>query len=56
MHAHEYERFTKLHTDDKLILPDLPGTVIANLAVKADKAISGRFLSWDEDDCKPYRR
>ncbi|GAA96151.1 uncharacterized protein L969DRAFT_91607 [Mixia osmundae IAM 14324] len=51
----EYERFVDLHKSDKLLNPDVPGFVMAKLALEASKELSGGFYSWDSDEMKPYR-
>ncbi|KAJ3156878.1 hypothetical protein HDU86_003413 [Geranomyces michiganensis] len=49
-------KFVNLHSSGKLLPPDVPGTVIANLALKATKELSGRFLSWDDKDLAAYQK
>jgi NAD(P)-dependent dehydrogenase (short-subunit alcohol dehydrogenase family) len=45
MDAEDAEKFRRLHRDGKTLKPELPGNVIARLAVGADKELSGRFLT-----------
>ncbi|KAF8476118.1 short-chain dehydrogenase [Kalaharituber pfeilii] len=49
-----HQRFINLHTTGKLLRPEQPGTVIANLALKASNELSGKFLSWDAEELKEY--
>lgn len=51
-----YERFTRPYLENRLVKPEDCGHVIAALALKAPKHLSGQFVSWDSDDCKPFRR
>ena len=36
--------------------PEDVGFCIASMALKASKDISGRLVSWDDDNCKDFRR
>lgn len=56
MSSSELKRFTDLHENDKLILPDVTGGILANLALKAKHDLSGQFVSWDDAEMKEYRR
>jgi NAD(P)-dependent dehydrogenase (short-subunit alcohol dehydrogenase family) len=55
MSESDQEKFHGLHKEGRLVKPEQPGTVIANLAVAADKALSGKFLSWDDAILKSYQ-
>ncbi|THV08468.1 NAD(P)-binding protein [Dendrothele bispora CBS 962.96] len=46
--------FIRLHQDGKLLKPELPSHVIASLALKGPKTLSGQFISWDDDVCKEF--
>jgi len=48
--------FIDAHANGKLVKPEDCGYVAASLSLKADKTLSGNFVSWDSDECKPYRR
>ena len=50
-----YEIFTHAYSESKLVKPEDCGHVIAALALNAPKHFSGQFISWDSDDCKPFR-
>ena len=44
MDAKDAQKFKSLHEDGKLLKPEQPGTVMARLAVQAEKGLSGKFL------------
>ncbi|KAM0787933.1 hypothetical protein ACM66B_006138 [Microbotryomycetes sp. NB124-2] len=50
----DHSRFTGLHAEGKLVPPEKPGAVLAALAVKASKDLSGQFVSWDSDEMQEY--
>lgn len=52
----EHERFLRAHADGKLVRPEDCGRVIAGLALDAPKGLSGSFISWDSEECKPFRQ
>lgn len=52
----DYHGFVKAHADGKLVRPEDAGHVIAALSVRAQKSLSGQFVSWDSADCEDYRR
>ena len=56
MSESSYQEFVQAHADGKLIKPEDPGHVIASLALNAPKDLSGQFVSWETDVCKPYRK
>ncbi|KAJ3002022.1 hypothetical protein HKX48_002567 [Thoreauomyces humboldtii] len=43
-----HSKFVELNDGGNLLHPDVPGHVIAHLALRAPKELSGRFLSWDD--------
>jgi len=49
------ERFQALHREGKLLRPDQPGNVIAQLALNMKKELSGQFLSWNAEQLKEYQ-
>ncbi|KAG5648999.1 hypothetical protein DXG03_000348 [Asterophora parasitica] len=51
----DHEKFVKAYEQGKLVKPEDAGHVIAALALRAQPALSGQFISWDSDECKPYR-
>ncbi|KAF5363292.1 hypothetical protein D9756_000447 [Leucocoprinus leucothites] len=52
----DHEKFVRVHADGKLVKPEDCGHVIAALALEAPKELSGTFVSWDSEECKPFRR
>lgn len=55
MKAEDHARFTGLHRDGKLVAPQDPGAVLANLALHAKQDLSGQFVSWDAEEMSEYR-
>ena len=55
MNASDQEKFHSLHNEGKLVRPEQPGGVIANLSLMAERGLSGKFLSWDDASLKEYR-
>lgn len=49
------EKFKKLHFSGQLLKPEQPGHVIAKLAVGAGKELSGKFLSWNDEELKAFQ-
>jgi len=56
MKASEFSRFTDAHSTGALLDPELPGYVIASLALNASRELTGSFVSWNSEECKPYRK
>ncbi|KAK7695887.1 hypothetical protein QCA50_000525 [Cerrena zonata] len=52
----DYSKFTAAFSEGKLVKPDDCGHVIAALALKAPKTLTGQFVSWDSEECKEFRR
>jgi NAD(P)-dependent dehydrogenase (short-subunit alcohol dehydrogenase family) len=55
MSSGDQEKFHGLHREGKLVRPEQPGGVIANLAVRGERGLSGKFLSWDDESLMGYR-
>ncbi|KAF8872866.1 hypothetical protein BD779DRAFT_1452409 [Infundibulicybe gibba] len=51
----DYNNFVRVYTEGKLLQPESPGHVIAALALRAPKSLSGQFISWDSEECKEFR-
>ncbi|KAF5387767.1 hypothetical protein D9615_000472 [Tricholomella constricta] len=51
----DHDKFVKAYNEGKLVKPEDAGHVIAAMALRAEHALSGQFVSWDSDECKPYR-
>lgn len=47
--------FTQAYKDGKLVKPEDAGHVIAALALQAPKELSGQFVSWNSEECSPFR-
>ncbi|KAF7965686.1 hypothetical protein HWV62_42235 [Athelia sp. TMB] len=56
MKESDHRGFIKAHTDGTLVKPEDAGHVIAKLALHAPKILSGKFVSWDSEECADYRR
>ncbi|KIW66670.1 hypothetical protein, variant [Phialophora macrospora] len=54
MDEKDQQKFLSAKEQGKLLPPEKPGNVIAELAVSADKELSGLFLSWDDPKLKDY--
>ena len=52
--VHKY--FVDLQTGQKLIKPEVSGYVMAALALKAPKSMSGQFISYDSAECATFRK
>ncbi|KZT12488.1 NAD(P)-binding protein [Laetiporus sulphureus 93-53] len=50
------QSFSDLYIGRRLLKPEDPGYVIASLALKTPKSLSGQFISWDADVCANFRR
>ncbi|KAB8338982.1 hypothetical protein FH972_021921 [Carpinus fangiana] len=50
MNKDDVAKFSEAKTSGKLLKPNQPGNVIARLVIGAPKALSGSFLSWDDQD------
>ncbi|RPD67201.1 short-chain dehydrogenase [Lentinus tigrinus ALCF2SS1-7] len=48
--------FTEAFEQNKLVAPEDAGHVAAALALTAPRSLSGQFVSWDAEECKPFRR
>ncbi|KAG6857103.1 hypothetical protein H0H87_009664 [Tephrocybe sp. NHM501043] len=51
----DHAKFVNAHKDGKLVKPEDAGRVIAALSLRAQAALSGQFVSWDSEECRPYR-
>ncbi|KAF5344072.1 hypothetical protein D9758_008871 [Tetrapyrgos nigripes] len=50
-----HANFVRLHKDGLLLKPEESGHVLASLALKAPKSLSGQYVSWDAEECKEFR-
>jgi hypothetical protein len=51
-----FSRFIDAHANGKLVRPEDAGYVLATLSLRAPAELSGKFLSWDGEECTPFRR
>ncbi|KAH8105882.1 short-chain dehydrogenase [Cristinia sonorae] len=51
-----HQDFVQAHAEGKLVKPEDCGHVIASLALNATKDLTGEFVAWDSEPCKPYRK
>lgn len=51
-----YKHFHGLFESSKLLPPEAPAQVIANLSINADAKLTGQFLSWDSEELSTYRK
>ncbi|KAK2466272.1 hypothetical protein APHAL10511_001914 [Amanita phalloides] len=51
-----HDVFTNAYAENMLVKPEDCGHVIAALALKAPEHLSGQFLSWESEDCRPFRK
>jgi NAD(P)-dependent dehydrogenase (short-subunit alcohol dehydrogenase family) len=56
MHPHEHQIFLDVHSSSKLVKPEQSGHVLASLAVSASKDLSGKFVTWNGEECAPHRQ
>ncbi|KAF9008999.1 hypothetical protein BDQ17DRAFT_1448650 [Cyathus striatus] len=50
----DHELFVRTHAEGKLVKPEDCGYVIAALALQAPKALTGQFVQWNGEECKPF--
>jgi hypothetical protein len=51
----DHNKFMRIHADGKLIQPEQTGHLLAALSLGAPKSLSGKFVSWESDECKEFR-
>ena len=54
MRPEDVHKFITEFTEGKLVDPSDCGYVIAGLALRAPKALSGKFVSWDSEECREF--
>ncbi|OMH86212.1 putative oxidoreductase [Zancudomyces culisetae] len=54
MKPEEFVRFTDLKENKQLLSPNIPGYIIAKLALYAEHSLSGEFLSYDSEMLSKY--
>ncbi|KAL4919666.1 hypothetical protein BDW62DRAFT_178790 [Aspergillus aurantiobrunneus] len=50
-----HSKFTAVHQEGKLLKPEQPGHVMAKLVLDAPKELSGRFLSWNDQQLEAFQ-
>ena len=50
------KKFVQAYNEGKLVKPEDAGHVAAALSLSAPKSLSGKFISWDSDECREFRR
>ena len=56
MSASAHQKFVDVYEQGKLVAPEDSGHVAAALALQVPHSLTGQYVSWDSDDCKPFRR
>lgn len=54
MDPKDVSMFINTYDEGKLVDPMDAGHVLAALAVKAPKTLSGHFVSWDSEECSDF--
>lgn len=49
------QRFVDIHAQKKLVPPAYSGHVLAALAVKAEKSLSGQFVNYSDESMSAYQ-
>ncbi|KAF3901911.1 hypothetical protein ABW21_db0205224 [Orbilia brochopaga] len=55
MPADEHSKFLDIKSSGALVKPEDVAVVLGNLCLKADKTLTGKFVSWDEEALAAYR-
>jgi hypothetical protein len=55
MEEKTHDFFVQAHAQGKLVKPEDCGHVIAALSIQAPKVLTGQFVSWDSEECAPFR-
>ncbi|KAL4801784.1 hypothetical protein BDV18DRAFT_69884 [Aspergillus unguis] len=50
-----HSKFMGVHKEGKLLKPEQPGHVMAKLVLDAPKDLSGKFLSWNDQQLEAYQ-
>ena len=56
MRKQDLEKFVNAYEGGTLVKPEDAGYVIAALSLKAPRALSGKFVSWNSDECQEFRK
>ncbi|KAF2153309.1 NAD(P)-binding protein [Myriangium duriaei CBS 260.36] len=55
MDKHNADNFLNLKATGKLLRPEQPGHVMAQLALEAPKELSGAFITWNDEKLKEFQ-
>ena len=55
MDEDDRQKFVGAFGQGKLLRPEQPGNVMARLALRAGKALSGKFVQWNGDELKDFQ-
>ncbi|KAK6500157.1 hypothetical protein TWF481_010511 [Arthrobotrys musiformis] len=55
MTSQEHAFFNSLKENSSMVKPEDVGAVLANLSLRVDKALSGKYLNWDDEILASYR-
>lgn len=55
MKEEDAAKFHELHKEGQLLKPEQPGHVIAKLSLEAPKELSGKFLSWNDEELAAFQ-
>ncbi|KAF3939644.1 hypothetical protein ABW19_dt0203897 [Dactylella cylindrospora] len=55
MKSEEHAKFVNLKNSGNIVKPEDVGAVLGNLAIKADKSLSGKFINWNDESLASYR-
>jgi hypothetical protein len=54
MRAEDVAKFVAEYDEGKLVSPLESGHVLASMAITAPLVLSGKFLSWDSEECSEF--
>lgn len=54
MHPSDVNKFVQEYDEGKLVDPMEAGHVLAALALGAPKEMTGKFVSWDSEECREF--
>lgn len=54
MRPEDVASFVKTFQEGKLVAPEESGHVIAALALNASQEFTGKFVSWDSEECRDF--
>lgn len=54
MRPEDVAKYVKEHEEGRLMDPSESGHVLAALALGAPRELSGKYVSWDSEDCSAF--